>query len=319
MTSLAAGLDYVDLKFLGHPEIIATAVLHGPGGVALVDPGPSTTIGTLEGALAAKGLALGDVNAILLTHIHLDHAGSAGSLVRRLPAATVYVHERGARHLIDPARLIDSARRLYGADMDRLWGEFLAVPATNVTALAGGETLEAGGRRLEVAYTPGHASHHVSYLDRASGVAFVGDIAGIRRGSGRYVMPPTPPPDIDLERWNASLDQVAHWDPDTLFLTHFGPWQGARAHVAEMRERLADWGRRAKALLDRDDLDDAARSAAFVREIVADLATHMPPAEMEFYQRAGRIDYSWLGLARYWNKRLDTRPGPEPRVPSPDR
>jgi len=304
MVTLAAGLDYVDLKFLGCPGIIATGVLHGTTGVALVDPGPSTTIGTLEGALAAKGIALDDVTAILLTHIHLDHAGSTGSLVRRLPAATVYVHERGARHLIDPARLIDSARRLYGADMDRLWGEFLAVPAASVRALAGGETVEAGGRRLEVSYTPGHASHHVCYLDRASGVAFVGDVAGIRRGSGRYVMPPTPPPDIDLELWNASLDQIARWDPDTLFLTHFGPWQGVRAHVAEMRERLADWAGRARVLLGRGDLDDAARLDAFVQEIAADLAAHVDPPEVEFYQRAGRIDYSWLGLVRYWSKRM---------------
>jgi glyoxylase-like metal-dependent hydrolase (beta-lactamase superfamily II) len=183
-----------------------------------------------------------------------------------------------------------------------LWGEFLAVPAANVRALAGGETIEAGGRRLEVAYTPGHASHHVSYLDRASGVAFVGDVAGIRRGSGRYVMPPTPPPDVDIELWNASLDQIAGWDPDTLFLTHFGPWQGTRAHVAEMRERIADWARRAKVLLERRDLDEAARLDAFVREIVADLAVRLDPPEVEFYQRAGRIDYSWLGLARYWMK-----------------
>jgi len=303
MVTLAAGLDYVDLKFLGNPEIIAAAVLHGAGGVALVDPGPSTTIGTLEGALAAKGLALADVNAILLTHIHLDHAGSTGSLVKRLPGATVYVHARGARHLVDPTRLLDSANRLYGDDMDRLWGEFLAVPAGNVRALAGGETIEAGGRRLDVAYTPGHASHHVSYLDRATGVAWVGDVAGIRRGSGRYVMPPTPPPDIDIELWNASLDQIARWDPDTLFLTHFGPWQGVRAHVAEMRERLADWAGRAHALLGRGELDETARCDAFVQEIVADLAAHVDPPEVEFYQRAGRIDYSWLGLVRYWTKK----------------
>ena len=302
MLPLATGLEYIDLKFLGYPEIIAAGVLHGAGGVALVDPGPATTLETLESALSAKGLALGEVTAILLTHIHLDHAGATGSLVKRVPAATVYVHERGARHLIDPSRLLDSARRLYGADMDRLWGEFLAVPAANVRALGGGETVEAGGRRLEVAYTPGHASHHVSYLDRASGVACVGDVAGIRRGGGRYVMPPTPPPDIDLDLWNASLDQVARWDPDTLFLTHFGPWQGARAHVAQMRERLADWARRAKALLGRNDLDEAARSDAFVGEIIADLGAHMPPREVEFYRRAGSIEYSWLGLVRYWTK-----------------
>ena len=305
-----ASFDYVDLEFLGFPQIIATGVLHGPGGVALVDPGPSTTLATLERALGRKGIALADVTAIVLTHIHLDHAGATGTLVRRIPKALVYVHERGARHLVDPSRLLESANRLYGADMDRLWGEFLAVPAANVRALAGGETIEAGGRTLEVAYTPGHASHHVSYLDRSGGVAFTGDTAGIRRGSGAYVMPPTPPPDIDLETWDASLDRLREWDADTLFATHFGPWQGLRAHLEELRERLADWGRRSRALVGREDLDEGARAAAFEREIVEDLARHMPADEVEFYQRAGRIDYSWQGLARYWRKKTSTTEGP---------
>lgn len=304
MRPLSAGLDYVDLTFQGYPQIIATAVLEGPGGVALVDPGPASTLPTLERGLEAKGLKLTDVTAIVLTHIHLDHAGATGTIVRKLPKATVYVHARGARHLIDPARLLDSALRLYGEDMDRLWGEFLAVPAGNVRALDGGEKVAVGGRTLEVAYTPGHASHHVCYLDRAGGLAFTGDTAGIRRGSGAYVMPPTPPPDIDLEAWSVSLDRLLAWDPDTLFVTHFGPWQGTRPHLEELRERLADWGRRAHALLLRDDLDQAGRSTHFERQIVADLSRVMPQAEVEFYQRAGRIDYSWLGLERYWQKRL---------------
>jgi glyoxylase-like metal-dependent hydrolase (beta-lactamase superfamily II) len=303
MSSLASGLDFVDVKFLGYPQIIATAVLRGPGGVALVDPGPSSTLPTLRAALAERGIGPADLRAILLTHIHLDHAGATGTLVRELPHVTVYVQRCGAGHLIDPAKLLDSATRLYGADMDRLWGEFLAVPAANVKALDGGETIEAGGLTLEVAYTPGHASHHVCYFDRSSGVAFTGDVAGIRRGSGRYVMPPTPPPDIDLELWARSLDRVMAWAPDTLFITHFGPWQESRAHLEEMRDRLADWGRRAKAILDRADLDDAGRCAEFVRQTTEDLRRYVPPGEVEFYERAGRSDYSWHGLARYWRKR----------------
>lgn len=306
MTTIATGLDYVDLKFLGHPQIIATAVLHGPASVALVDPGPSTTLPALEAALETKGMRLADVTAVVLTHIHLDHAGATGTLVRRLPGATVYVHERGARHLIDPTRLLDSANRLYGDLRERLWGEFLAVPKERIRALTGGETIEVSGRRLETIYTPGHASHHVCYFDRSSGVAFTGDVAGVRRGSGRYVMPPTPPPDIDLDLWNESLDRVLAWDPDTLFVTHFGPWQGARGHLEEMRERLADWARRARALVARRDLDRAARAEAFVREILEELRRVMPEPEVEFYQRAGRIDYSWLGLERYWMKRMTT-------------
>jgi glyoxylase-like metal-dependent hydrolase (beta-lactamase superfamily II) len=303
MSHIASGLDFVDVKFLGYPQIIATAILNGPGGVALVDPGPSSILPTLWAALRERGIGPGDIRTILLTHIHLDHAGSTGTLVRELPHATVYVHERGATHMIDPSKLLDSAKRLYGADMDRLWGEFLAVPETNVRALKGGEAIEAGGRTLEVAYTPGHASHHVCYFDRSSGVAFTGDVAGIRRGSGRYVMPPTPPPDIDLELWQQSLDRVMTWSPDTLFITHFGPWQGSRAHVEEMRDRLMDWGRRAKAVLDRADLDADAQCAEFVRQTTEDLRRHLPADEMEFYERAGRSDYSWHGLARYWRRR----------------
>lgn len=303
MSHMAAGLDYVDVRFLGYPQIIATAVLRGPGGVALVDPGPSSTLPTLRAALQAKGIGLADVRAILLTHIHLDHAGATGTLVRELPDVSVYVHERGALHLIDPTRLLDSATQLYGDAIDRLWGKFLAVPAANVRALKGGEAIDAGGRRLEVAYTPGHASHHVCYFDRSCGVAFAGDAAGIRRGTGRYVMPPTPPPDIDLEQWHASLDRLLAWSPDTLFITHFGPWQGARTHIEELRDRLADWGRRAKAILDRTDLDEPARCAEFVTQIADDLRRHLPADEVDFYERAGRSDYSWHGLARYWRKK----------------
>lgn len=303
MSALATGLDFVDLDFLGCPGVIATGILRGQGGMALVDPGPSTTLGTLERALTAKGLSFADMTAIVLTHIHLDHAGATGALVRRFPSVTVYVHERGAPHLADPARLLDSARRLYGAELDRLWGEVLEVPAENLRTLAGGETIEAGGRTLEVAYTPGHASHHVSYFDRASRVAFTGDVAGIRRGSGRYVLPPTPPPDIDLELWAASLDQLLAWDPDTLFLTHFGPWQGVRAHVAEMHERLTDWVGRVTAIIERGDLDEAARSDVFVGEVITDLRVHMSESEVAYYQRAGWLSDSWLGLARYCRKR----------------
>src|SRR5688572_2326856 len=212
MSTLATGLDYIDLNFLGYPEIIATAVLQSAAGVALVDPGPSTTLESLRAALQRKGIAIADVGQLLLTHIHLDHAGVTGTLVRENPAIEVFVHERGAPHMTDPAKLLASATRLYGeADMLRLWGAFLAVPSANLRVLAGGETITAGGRQLEVAYTPGHASHHVSYFDRASRVAFVGDTAGIRRHAPPYVMPPTPPPDVDLEAWRESEARILAW------------------------------------------------------------------------------------------------------------
>jgi glyoxylase-like metal-dependent hydrolase (beta-lactamase superfamily II) len=301
--TLAAGLDYVDLNFLGIPEIIATAVLHDSTGVALIDPGPSTTHANLKAALHQKGIRIGDVRQILLTHIHLDHAGVTGTLVREHPSIEVFVHERGAPHMVDPKKLLASAGRLYGADMDRLWGDFVPVPAGRVRTLKGEEHIVAGGRELHVAYTPGHASHHVSFFDRSSRVAFVGDTAGIRRANGSYVMPPTPPPDIDLDAWRASEDRILSWDPDTLFLTHFGPYHGARLHFQEMSTRLEAWSGIVRRLLADTSLDEDTRQQRFIDEALLDLKRQVGEVQAEQYNRAGRLDYSWQGLSRYWKKK----------------
>jgi glyoxylase-like metal-dependent hydrolase (beta-lactamase superfamily II) len=304
MTTLASGIDYVDLHFLGLPEIIATALLQSPSGVALIDPGPATTLSNLREALQRKGVAIEDVRQVLLTHIHLDHAGVTGTLVRENPAIEVFVHERGAPHMIDPAKLLASAGRLYGTDMERLWGDFLPVPAGRIKVLQGQERIAAGGRELQVAYTPGHASHHVSYFDPSSRIAFVGDTAGIRRHELPYIMPPTPPPDIDLEAWRTSEERILAWDPDTLFLTHFGPFHGARAHFQELMERLGAWSWIVRRLLADGTLDDAQRERAFVEEALLDLRRKVGQQEAERYNRAGRLDYSWQGLSRYWRKRM---------------
>jgi len=198
MIALASGLSYFDLVFQGRPRIIATGVVHTAGGVALVDPGPSSTLPALKSTLAAAGISMADVTSILITHIHLDHAGVTGTLVRERPGLRVFVHEKGAPHMVDPGKLVASATRLYGDAMDRLWGEVLPVPADVITLLAGKEQIEAGGRRFDVEYTPGHASHHVSFFDRDSGVALVGDTAGVKLTPDGFVLPPTPPPDVDL-------------------------------------------------------------------------------------------------------------------------
>lgn len=308
MSTLAAGIDYIDLQFLGKPEIIATVVLHGPRGLALIDPGPSTTLEHLKAALARMGFGVADITQLLLTHIHLDHAGASGSLVKLNPSIEVFVHERGAPHMADPERLLASASRLYGEDMGPFWGEFLAVPSGRLRSLSGGETIVAGGRELKVAYTPGHASHHVSYFDPASRVAFVGDTAGIRRGSGAYVMPPTPPPDIDLEAWRVSEERILAWDPDTLFLTHFGPFHGARAHFRELWTNIESWNRIVRRLIADTSLDEPQRQDAFVDEAFRELRRAVGDAESEQYGRAGRLDYSWQGLSRYWRKRSPVSP-----------
>jgi glyoxylase-like metal-dependent hydrolase (beta-lactamase superfamily II) len=302
MHRLAAGISYLDLNFQSHPRIIATAVLHGPGGVALIDPGPSSTLPALHAALASAGLAMGDVTALLLTHIHLDHAGAAGPLVRENPRLRVYVHERGAPHMVDPSKLIASAALLYTDAMDRLWGEISPVPAAALVVLKGGERVEAGGRVLEVAYTPGHAWHHVSYFNADSGIAFVGDTAGIKIHENGYVLPPTPPPDIDLEAWERSLATIEAWGPETLFLTHFGPHAPSRPHITELREHLALAAEVVKRSLAREGTDGD-REVWFAEELRRELFQRLGEAEGRAYEVAGRLDLSWRGLARYWRKR----------------
>ena len=301
MTALGTGLDYVDLQFLGRPGIIATGLLHSRSGAALIDPGPTTTLPVLRQALLERGVALADVRAILLTHVHLDHAGATGTLLLECPHARVYAHERGAPHLVDPSKLLASATRLYGADMDRLWGEVRAVPAERVTTLGETATLDVVGHEVDVAWTPGHASHHVSYLVKAARVAFVGDTAGICRPSGRVVLPPTPPPDIDLEVWQESTRRILAWNPDVLFLTHFGPQRSPRVHFQDLWKRMDEWSDRVRASLEAPGTDQD-RSDAFVRDVMGDLARATNPAEAEAYAWAGRFDFSWAGLARYWRK-----------------
>jgi glyoxylase-like metal-dependent hydrolase (beta-lactamase superfamily II) len=303
MTTLPAGLDLLDLNFLGKPGVIASCLLTGPGGAAVVDPGPAGSVEGLRHALAAHGVGVQDLDGILITHIHLDHSGATGLLVRENPRLKVYVHERGAPHVVDPGRLLQSATRLYGNDMDRLWGEIAPVPASNVTVLAGGEHLVVGGRGIDVEYTPGHASHHVTYFDRSTGVAFVGDTGGIRVGSSDYLVPPTPPPDIDLEAWSDSIDRILAREPTALFLTHFGPVRPAARQLRSVEARL-----RANAALVRESLEqegsDEDRIARFSAVLGAELRRHMSEEETARYELAVPLSHCWQGLARYWRKRM---------------
>jgi glyoxylase-like metal-dependent hydrolase (beta-lactamase superfamily II) len=301
MPVLSHGLSYIDLEFLGRRHAIASGIVQSAAGVAIVDPGPTTCLATLELGLQQQGIRWHDVRHILLTHIHLDHAGATGTIVRSHPHVTVFVHERGAPHVADPQKLIDSATRLYGDDMTRLWGEIAPVPQRNLVTLAGGEHLDAGGRTFEVAYTPGHASHHVSYLDRSSGVAFVGDTAGVCIDGG-YVLPPTPPPDIDVERWRASLDALEAWSPDTIFLTHFGPIGSVRPHLETLWQNLQEMARWVRHTLDETGSDEE-RSRTFADRLRQDMRRHMNEVQIAAYPVAAPFELLWLGLARYWRKR----------------
>ena len=269
----------IDTMHLGLDRVIGAWERAG----ALIDPGPSKSIDAVLAALDG-----GEPEALFLTHVHLDHAGATGVLVERFPSLPVYVHESGAPHLIDPERLLKSAARLYGDDMDRLWGDVAPVPAANVTALSGGEVIDG----LRVIYTPGHASHHVSYLDEGSGDAFVGDVGGVLVPPTGEVWIPTPPPDIDVELWAGSIDAIREFGPERLALTHFGAAEDPPEHLdAAERElhRLAETARPG----DRE-------------RFLADLEGRIdeqPDPLAERIRAAMPTDQVWLGLERYWRKR----------------
>ena len=302
METIARGIGYTDLLHRGRPRVIAAAVVRSAAGVALIDPGPASCLETLRAALAGAGIAIADVRALLLTHVHLDHAGAAGSLVRENPDIRVYVHERGAPHMIDPSKLLASAARLYGDALETLWGPFLPVPEANVRALAGGERIAAADRAFEVVHTPGHASHHVSFFDRDSGVAFVGDVAGVRTGRALFVLPPTPPPDVDVEVWAESIELVRRWRASTLFVTHFGAHEDPDAHLDALRTHLPAMAGIARACIEAGG-GAADQQNRFVDELRVYVERRIPADEAGLYGAAAPLDQCWLGLARYWRKR----------------
>ncbi|MGH9221097.1 MAG: MBL fold metallo-hydrolase [Vicinamibacterales bacterium] len=297
--------DYIDLQFRGSPRVIATALLNGPDGLTLIDPGPTSCLPALEAGLRDRGLSLREVRTLLLTHVHLDHAGATGTIVERVPSIRVYVHERGATHMIDPEKLLASVTRLYGDQMDAIWGAFQPVPASQVTALAGGERLEASGTSIRVAYTPGHAKHHVSFLDERSGMAYVGDTGGLRI-VGDYLLAPTPPPDIDIEAWQESLNLIDAWRPVSLFLTHFGSITPARAHLARFRTTLTQQAEVVRLALQEGGTEEA-KIRAFVDRMRAAAREALPEREATATELAAPFEQLWQGLARYWQKRNNNR------------
>lgn len=298
-------VDFIDLQFRGTPHVVATAILPAADGVTLIDPGPTSCLPILERGLRDRGLTLRDVRSLLLTHIHLDHAGASGSIVERVPAVKVYVHERGAPHMIDPAKLLASVTRLWGDQMDSVWGAFLPVPAGQVMVLKGGERLSLAGTGIRVAYTPGHAKHHVSFLDEHSGMAYVGDTAGVRVG-GDYLIAPTPPPDIDIDAWQESLNTIEAWQPVSLFLTHFGPVSPARAHLARFRTTIASAAETAREMIASGGADEelARRFSEWMRQ---DLRKVLPESEARAAELAAPFDQLWQGLARYWQKKGESQ------------
>ncbi len=268
----------IDLRYDGRQGALGAWF---SGGV-LIDCGPSSCVRAL-----LEGLGEARPRALLLTHVHLDHAGAAGALVARWPELPVYVHPLGAPHLVDPSRLIASARRVFGETLEPLFGEMLGVPAANVRVLADGESV-AG---LQCAFTPGHASHHVAFLDRASGLAYTGDLAGVRLTAG-VVLPPTPPPEVDLRSWEHSLALLESWRASALALAHFGLVESPREHIALLREAL-----------ERHERWAASGEEAFVSALHERLSATLAPSQVEDYEFVAMARQSALGLRRWLERR----------------
>lgn len=274
----------MDLRHQGLERVIGVYVLETDDGLALQDCGPTTDLPALKERLGERGLALADVRHLLLSHIHLDHAGAAGVLVREHPGLQVHVSEIGAPHLVDPSRLERSARRLYGAGFDSLWGELAPVPEGNVH-IVGDRVLG-----LECFPSPGHASHHVCYLDSA-GTLYAGDAAGVRIVPDRHILPVAPPPDVDLEAWERTIDELELRAPERLALIHFGVVEHPRDHLRRLRRQLRVWAQRVRQGMTEEEFIEAAR---------ADLEEE--EGEAPYYERAAPLWQSYLGLKRYWDK-----------------
>ncbi len=272
----------LDLRHLGHERVIGCYLLETDDGLALQDCGPATCVPELKARLAERGLELRDLRHLLLSHIHLDHAGAAGVLVREHPELQVHVSEVGAPHVIDPERLERSARRLYGDDFERLWGELAPVPGENVHEVGDGVL------GLDCFPSPGHAWHHVCYLD-GDGILYAGDAAGVRIQPSAFVLPPTPPPELDLEAWEQTIDGIAARGPRRLALIHFGVTEDVERHLAELRRRLREWAERVR---------DGASEEQFEVAAEADLG-----GDRAAYEQAMPFWQSYAGLKRYWEKR----------------
>jgi glyoxylase-like metal-dependent hydrolase (beta-lactamase superfamily II) len=280
-----AAPEPLDLLHQGAERVIGVYLLETEDGPALFDCGPTSCVDVLKRRLDERGLALTDIRHLLLSHIHLDHAGAAGVLVREHPGLQVHVSDVGAPHLVDPTKLEASARRLYGDTFDTLWGELAPVPAENVHA-AGSRVLD-----FDCFPSPGHASHHVCYL--RDGVLYAGDATGVRIQPATAVLPVSPPPDVDVEAWNRTFDEIERRAPELLALIHFGVADDPADHLARARETLTRWAERVR---------EGADERAFVTSARAELEAKAPD-DAQTYELAAPLWQSYAGLKRYWDKR----------------
>jgi glyoxylase-like metal-dependent hydrolase (beta-lactamase superfamily II) len=300
---LEPDLFLIDHKFQDVPGTIASYLLTDGDDLTLIETGPETTIETLLAGVRAAGFDPDQITRLIVTHIHLDHAGAAGSLIQRLPRARLFVHRVGAPHMIDPSKLLASATRIFQEDMERLWGEILPVPEERVVILDDESTLHIGGRVLKALYTPGHASHHLAYYDAASGVIFTGDVAGARLNEAEYLRPPTLPPEVDLTLWRQSITRLQRLRARRLYLTHGGAFGGPDRHFDLLLSRLfflAGW---TEASLAVEQDTEVLASELLQRESKEIIAVTGSDKLVEPYELVAGSRMSVDGLARYLKNR----------------
>ena len=299
-------IETIDLGFMGTEEIIASFLLTEEGSAAIVETGPTTCIENLMRGLEERGVAPEDVERVFLTHVHLDHAGASGNLTELLPNATFYVHEVGYPHLVDPSKLLKSATRLYRDRMEELWGEVRRVPEDRLVKLEGGEEIEVAGGVLSAHYTPGHAYHHLAYLEPQSGTLFAGDVAGVRLPGQSYVKPPTPPPEVDIEAWKGSIEDIRKLEPKVLCPTHFGSYEDVERHLGELEQRLQDW-----LLLVEERMEDGRYQQDIAEELETKGDAEMlreggDPEDSERYELAANYEMLVAGLMRYVSQQRES-------------
>ncbi len=300
---LAKGVWLLDTGFQGRGGVVAAFLLIGSEGLTLVETGASSTLDNLRAAVALTGHDLSELKHILVTHIHLDHAGAAGALVREFPHVDVRVHPFGVPHLVDPSKLVSSAARIYGDKMEGLWGEVVPIPEAQVREVNDGELLKVSGRRLMTVFSPGHAPHHVAYFDLDTRIAFTGDASGVRMAETEYVAAPTPPPDLDEAVWKKSIHGLRSMRAQTLCPTHFGPFTDVQPHLERVEESLDEL-----LTIGREAADAGLDREALTARIHATMATHLGdvhPGILANLELATPSYVSALGLERLERKRRE--------------
>lgn len=303
-TEVEPGVFLLDHHFRGSPGVIASYLIADDHALTLIETGPASTLGTLLAGVRQAGFDPQDIERVVVTHIHLDHAGGAGALLRVLPRARLYVHPVGAPHMIDPAKLMASATRIYGDLMGPLWGEMIPVPEDRLSILEDRADLHTGARTLRAYDTPGHANHHLALHEPDTGSVFTGDVAGVRLDGTEHLRPPTPPPEFSPEKWQKSIATLRTLEPRRLYLTHFGGYDDAAWHLDELLSRMWFWAGWVGGRLAAGEEAAAAADALRAMEDVT-LARTGDPSLLRRYEEAGNYVMSVDGIARWWRKRSE--------------